>query len=68
MTRMLIAVLALSAMGYLAYRAMYASSSPGSLEGEAPKQRLENVQKAANSAEQKDQQRADDVEQKMKTE
>jgi hypothetical protein len=59
MSRLLIAVLSLSVLGYLAYRAMYARSAA---EGaETPQQRLQNVKDSAQHIEQQGEQRVDDI-------
>ncbi len=68
MGRILAVVFGLGLMGFLAYRAMYggAESAAAASGPSEPKQRLENVQKAANRIEKADQQRLDDVEAKTK--
>ncbi len=62
MTKLLIAALSLSAMGYLAYRTMYGQAAVVDESGvSAPKQRLENVQNAARRIEGQQDQRAADA-------
>ncbi len=64
MTKMLVAVVALSVLGYLAYRTLYGSSAVAS-DPEVPTQRLENVKNKAKDIETNDQQHVDDIEKKM---
>jgi hypothetical protein len=59
MGKLLTVVLGFSLMAFLAYRAMYGRLPGSGGEPESPKQRLENVQKAANRIEQQQQQAAD---------
>ena len=63
MSRVLIAVIAISVLGYLAFRTLYGRNA--SVEPEAPTQQLENVKKKANDIEVKEQQRVDDAEKRM---
>ena len=63
MTKLLIAVVALSVLGFLAYRTLYARSVTADTV-EAPTQQLENVRGAAKRIEQNDQQHVDDVDKK----
>ncbi len=62
MGKILSLVLGLAIIGYLGYRTMYGRSTPGA-EPEAPKQRLENVQKAADRIEANDEARLKAIEQ-----
>ena len=62
MTKMLVAALALSVLGYLAYRTMYGNRPVDSVE--APTERLQNARDASKRIEQKDQQHVEDVEKK----
>jgi hypothetical protein len=66
MTKLLIAVLSLSALGYLAYRTMYGRAAAPS--DESPKQQLENVRGAAKNIEQNDEQRLQDIDKKTQQE
>jgi hypothetical protein len=67
MGKILSTVLALAILGYLGYRTMYGRTAMNP-EGEAPKQRLENAQNAANRIEQQQQQRAEQDLEKSKAE
>jgi hypothetical protein len=60
MGKLLVAVLALGALGFLAYKTMY-GSLPGSAPADAPKAQLDNVRGAAKRIEAEDQQRADEM-------
>ena len=62
MSRMLIAVLALSALGYLAYRTLYGRAA--AVGDQAPAQQLQNVREKAKEIEVNDQQHVDDVDRK----
>jgi hypothetical protein len=66
MSRILVAVLSLAALGFLAYRAMYGQRA--SLDGQAPQQQLQNVRDKAHDFEQQGQQHVDDVEKKTTSE
>lgn len=61
MSRLLIAVIALSVLGFLAYRTLYGRSAVSS-DPEAPTQQLENVRTKAKEIEANDQQHVDDIE------
>ena len=64
MSRIIVAVVTLGALGFLAYRAMY-NQSPGSPTAvSAPKQQLGNVHNAAHTIEANDQKYVDDAEKK----
>ncbi len=66
MSRILIAVIALSVLGFLAYRTLYGRSAvSSSSEPEAPTQQLENVRAKAKEIEANDQQHVDDIEKRM---
>lgn len=52
------AVITIGILGYIGYKQMY-GRAPGSTATSAPKQRLENVQKAANRIEDQQQKSAD---------
>jgi|GEM_PF-4580273 hypothetical protein len=59
MARVILAIMAAAMLGYLGYSQMYGK---GRAVGDAtPKERLDNVKKAANRIEANDQQRADDA-------
>lgn len=60
MGKILSLVLGLGIIGYLGYRTMYGRGGADGSQG-TPKQRLDNVQKAANRIETNDQQRADEA-------
>jgi len=62
MTKLLIAVLSLSVLGYLAYRTLYGRAAV--TEQSAPKQQLENVRGAAREIEQNEEQRLQDIDKK----
>ncbi|MBL8957930.1 MAG: hypothetical protein JNK82_44555 [Myxococcaceae bacterium] len=62
MTRMLIAVLSLSVLGYLAYRTLYGRQAV--VGGEEPQQQLQNVRDVAKGLEEKGEQRVDDIDKK----
>ncbi|MBK7857597.1 MAG: hypothetical protein IPJ65_03005 [Archangiaceae bacterium] len=64
MSRILVAVLAFSVLGYLAYRTMYGSRPPEAVE--APTDRLQDAKKAANRIEKQGEQRVDDLDQKAR--
>ena len=67
MTRLLVAVVALSTLGYLGYRAMY-KTKVDALEdraAHAPKRQLDNVREKARELELKSQQNMDAVEKKL---
>jgi hypothetical protein len=57
MGKILSTVLALAVLGYLGYRTMYGQTRANP-DAATPKERLENVQNAANRIEQEQQQRA----------
>jgi hypothetical protein len=57
MGRLVMAVITIGILGYIGYKQMY-GRAPGSTTT-APKQRLENVQKAANRIEEQQQKAAD---------
>lgn len=59
MGKLLAVVLGLSLMAFLAYRAMYGRLPTSGAEPELPKQRLENVQNAADRIEKQQQEAAD---------
>jgi hypothetical protein len=58
MGRIVMAVITVGIIGYIGYKQMY-GRSVGSIDSGAPKQRLENVQKAANRIEDQQQKSAD---------
>jgi hypothetical protein len=62
MTKMLIAVLSLSVLGYLAYRTLYGRAA--AVDAEAPTERLQNVKEAAEDIEEKGRQRVEEIDQK----
>ncbi len=59
MTRLLVAALSLSALGYLAYRTLYGRAPTA--DAEAPTQQLQNVRESAKKVEANDQQRVEDI-------
>ena len=66
MTKMLIAVLSLSVLGYLAYRTLYGRAA--AVSDESPKQQLENVREKAKAIENNDEQRLQDIDKKTQQE
>lgn len=64
MTKMLVAVIALSVLGFLAYRAMYGRGTQTVDGEEVPTQRLQNVQDKAKQMEKRDEDRAADIDKK----
>ena len=62
MTKLLVAVLSLSVLGWLAYRTLYGRAAV--VGDEAPQQRLENVRGVAKGLEEKGEQRVDDIDKK----
>lgn len=63
MSRLLVAVIALSVLGYLAYRTLYGRAA--AVSDEAPTQRLEHVKSKVKDVEVKEQERADELEKKL---
>ncbi len=63
MGKLLTVVLALAALGFLAYYTLYGRVRGG--EPETPKQRLDNVEKAADRIEAQQEERLKGVERKM---
>lgn len=61
MGRLIMGIIAIGIVGYLGYRAMYGSAKVPSQGVSAPKQRLENVQNAANRIEAQQQQAAEEA-------
>lgn len=63
-------ILVIAIMGWLGYRAMYGRTAaiPDGQGVSAPKQRLDNVQKAANRIEDQQQKSADEALKKSQTE
>jgi hypothetical protein len=59
MARVILAIMAAAMLGYLGYSQMYGKGR--AVNDATPKQRLDNVKKAANRIETNDQQRTDDV-------
>lgn len=59
MGKLISTVMAIAILGYLGYRSMYGRSGNAATEG-TPKQRLENVQRAADRIEQQQHQRAEE--------
>lgn len=68
MSRILLAVIGLSVLGYLGYRTMYGTKRQTLEEREAsaPKKQLDNVRGAANRIEANDKAYADDLDKKLK--
>lgn len=64
MSRILIAVISLSVLGYLAYRTLYGRAA--AVGDEAPAQQLQNVREKAKEIEVNDQQHVDDVDRKTR--
>lgn len=64
--RFLVVVLGLAVVGYLGYRSMYGGYSDRNSNG-TPKQRLENVQNAANRIEQQQEDAAKQALERAKT-
>lgn len=67
MAKLLVAAVAISTLGYMAYVAMY-KTKVASVEdrvAHAPKRQLDNVREAAKGIEANDQQRMDDLQKKM---
>jgi hypothetical protein len=64
MSRILIAVVAFSVLGYLAYRAMYGYQATPAADVQAPTDRLQNVREAAKRIEAQDKKQVEDIEQK----
>jgi hypothetical protein len=64
MGRIITAVIAFSALGFLAYRAMYNESPGAKTAVSAPKQQLGNVHNAVHAIEANDQKYVDDAEKK----
>ncbi|MDP1824358.1 MAG: hypothetical protein Q8L48_13975 [Archangium sp.] len=60
MGRLIMGIITIAIVGYLGYRAMY-GRMPGAEGAGTPKQRLENVQNAANRIEELQQKAADDA-------
>mgnify|MGYP001599689621 CR=1 FL=1 len=67
MAKLLVAVVAISTLGYMAYVAMYKTKVENVEDrvAHAPKRQLENVREATKKIEANDQQRMDDIEKKM---
>lgn len=67
MAKLLVAVIAISTLGYMAYVAMYKTKVENVEDrvAHAPKRQLDNVREAARGIEQADQQRMDDIQKKM---
>jgi hypothetical protein len=59
MSRILIAVISLSVLGYLAYRTLYGRAPAA--DPEVPTERLQHVKEAAHRFEQQGQQKAEDI-------
>ena len=66
MAKLLVAVVAFSTLGYLAYWAMYKTKVESAEDrvAHAPKRQLDNVREKAKVFEAQDQQRLDDVDKK----
>ncbi|MBS1148745.1 MAG: hypothetical protein H6Q89_443 [Myxococcaceae bacterium] len=66
MTKLLVAVIALSVLGYLAYATMYKGKldAAGDRVAHEPKRQLDNVREKAKSFEVEDQQRFDALDKK----
>ena len=60
MGRIIMGIIAIGIVGYLGFRAMYGGRMPGA-EGVTPKQRLENVQGAAERIEKNEQKALDET-------
>ena len=67
MAKLLVAVVAISTLGYLAYAALYKTKVENVEDrvAHAPKRQLENVREAGKRIEANDQQRLDEIEKKM---
>lgn len=67
MAKLLVAVVALSTLGYLAYAAMYKTKLESAEDrvAHAPKRQLDNVREKAKNIEADSEQRAREVEKKM---
>ncbi len=68
MGRLIMGILVIAIMGWLGYRSMYRGAAIPDAQGvSAPKQRLDNVQKAANRIEAQQQKTEDDSIKKSET-
>lgn len=67
MAKLLVAVVAISTLGYMAYVAMYKTKVENVEDrvAHAPKRQLDNVREAAKGIEANDQARMDDIQKKM---
>lgn len=67
MAKLLVAAVAISTLGYMAYVAMYKTKVENVEDrvAHAPKRQLDNVREAAKGFEAADQQRMDDLQKKM---
>ena len=61
MGRIIMGVITIAIVGYLGYRSMYGGVMPNAAGVGTPKQRLDNVRKAADRIEKNDQKAADEA-------
>ena len=66
MSRLLIAVIALSVLGYLAFRTLYGRNASVDADPQAPTEQLQDLRKKAKEIEVKEQRRVDDAERDSK--
>jgi hypothetical protein len=67
MGRLIMGIITIAIVGYLGYRSMYGGRMPGAEGAGTPKQRLDNVQKAADRIEDQQQKAAEEALKKSTT-